>query len=269
MFRIGDFARMNHIPIATLRYYEACGLLKPLHTDPQTGYRYYGAEQMLTLHRILAMKEAGLSLVEIFERLHGGYDPHALLDLLLLKEAELKSTLLSEQERLARLHNWIIALQGEEQRKVLEVTFKKVEHILVAGLRDTIPGFDVVGETWRELNDVIDACGGKRVVPCMMLYYNNEALGPWDIEVVEPIAKAFVPTGRVRVYELPGCEQMASVIHKGPFETIGQTFAGMHAWFQQNGYRHGALMREIYHKGDWLTDNPEEYITELQFPIEK
>lgn len=269
MFRIGDFARMNHIPIATLRYYDECGLLKPLHTDAQSGYRYYDAEQMIILHRILAMKEAGLTLAEIHERLRGAHDTRALLELLTLKEAELRSTLLSEQERLARLHNWIIALHGEEQNKVIEVTIKKVEPILVAGLRDTIPSFDVVGESWKELNEVINACGGKQVIPCMMLYHSNGAQGPWDIEVVEPIAKAFVPTGRVRVYELPGCEQMASAIHKGPFETIGQTYAQMHEWFRHNGYRHGGLTREIYHKGDWQTDNPEEYITELQFPIEK
>ena len=26
-------------------------------------------------------------------------------------------------------------------------------------------------------------------------------------------------------------------------------------------------VREIYHKGEWETNNPEEYVTELQFPL--
>ncbi|WP_374700058.1 hypothetical protein [Fusibacter sp. 3D3] len=24
-------------------------------------------------------------------------------------------------------------------------------------------------------------------------------------------------------------------------------------------------MREIYHKGDWITENPDEYVTEIQY----
>src|SRR5260370_42005217 len=39
--KIGEFARVNQVSIATLRHYDQCGLLKPVALDPDTGYRYY------------------------------------------------------------------------------------------------------------------------------------------------------------------------------------------------------------------------------------
>lgn len=267
MFRIGEFARMNHISVSALRYYDDCGLMRPLHVDEATGYRYYGAEQMLTLHRIIALKESGMTLSEISGHLHQGNDRDGILSLFRHKVREAELAVKSEQERLRRLQAWIIAIEREEDYHMLDVTIKKVEPLLVAGLRDSIPSFDALGELWAELNSVIDACGGKKIVPCMMLDHHNQAQAPWDIEVIEPVAKPFTPTGRVKVYELPGCGNMASVIHKGPFETIGTTYAAFHQWFEQQGYKHGMPTREIYHKGDWMTDDPGEYITELQFPI--
>lgn len=267
MFRIGDFARMTYLPISTLRYYDDCGLLKPAYVDAETGYRYYGAEQMQTVNRLLAMKEAGLSLSEIHARLRSDYNRQDLVDLLRLKEAELQNTLRSEQERLKKLHNWIIAIEREGLNRMADISIKKIEPVLVAGLRDQIKGFDGVGETWKELNDEIDKNGAKIVVPCMMLYYNGGENGVWDIEVVEPINKSFIPGGRVKVYELPGHDRVATIVHQGPFETIGTTFTAIHQWIAENGYTQSGCTREICHKGDWLTDDPNEYITEIQVPV--
>lgn len=70
MFRIGEFSRITRVTIDTLRHYDALGLLKPAKVDPFTGYRYYSARQLASLHRILALKEVGFSLEEIARVLH-------------------------------------------------------------------------------------------------------------------------------------------------------------------------------------------------------
>lgn len=266
MFRIGDFARMVYLPVSTLRYYDECGLLKPSFVDAETGYRYYAAEQLQTVGTIQAMKEAGLSLAEIRDYLDQGLTRQGLISLLRHKEAVLHAALRKEQERLRRLNNWIIAITEEGSKPMTEVTIKHVAPMLVAGLRETIPGFENIGKTWKTLNEEIDRHPVSKVIPCMMLYHNGGENGLWDIEVVEPINKPFAPEGGVRVYTLPGSERMASIVHHGPFETIGETFAAIHAWFAQNGYKAG-MGREIYHKGDWMTEDPREYITEIQMPI--
>ena len=62
MFRIGDFSKMSRTTVKTLRYYDEAGLLKPEMTDTFTGYRLYTTEQLLQLHRIQALRQAGLSM---------------------------------------------------------------------------------------------------------------------------------------------------------------------------------------------------------------
>lgn len=52
---------MTGVSTRTLRYYDAIGLLKPLYTN-DSGYRYYGEEELDRLQQILFYKERGLGL---------------------------------------------------------------------------------------------------------------------------------------------------------------------------------------------------------------
>ena len=65
MFTVGEFARLAQVSRRLLRYYDEIGLLKPMQTDRFTDYRYYSAEQLPQLNRILALKDLGLSLDQI------------------------------------------------------------------------------------------------------------------------------------------------------------------------------------------------------------
>lgn len=60
MFKIGTFSKLSIVPIKTLRYYDKRGLLKPSTTDKFSGYRYYSAEQLLTIQRIITLKKTGI-----------------------------------------------------------------------------------------------------------------------------------------------------------------------------------------------------------------
>ena len=55
MFKIGDFSKLSRVSVKTLRYYDELGLLKPAHVDHFTGYRFYSADQLPQLNRILAL----------------------------------------------------------------------------------------------------------------------------------------------------------------------------------------------------------------------
>ena len=65
MLKIGEFAHLSQVTVRTLRYYDEIGLLRPAHVDPWTGYRYYSQDQLSRLHRILTLKDLGLSLEQI------------------------------------------------------------------------------------------------------------------------------------------------------------------------------------------------------------
>src|SRR5438105_12762660 len=71
MIKIGEFSKLVQVPVATLRYYDQVGLLKPVEVDRFTGYRYYSASQLPRLNRILALKGLGFSCVAAFRRADG------------------------------------------------------------------------------------------------------------------------------------------------------------------------------------------------------
>ena len=65
MFLTGEFSKISRVSKRLLHHYDEIGLLKPAHIDPSTGYRYYSANQLSRLNRILALKDLGLSLEQM------------------------------------------------------------------------------------------------------------------------------------------------------------------------------------------------------------
>ena len=64
LFQIGDMAKLFHISVSSLRYYESLGLLTP-ERDPDTGYRYYSVRQFEVLNTIRYLRELDMPLPEI------------------------------------------------------------------------------------------------------------------------------------------------------------------------------------------------------------
>src|ERR1700760_4484944 len=65
MYGIATVARLAQVSVRTLRHYDDLGLLKPAYVDPLTGYRHYRPEQVVRLHRILVLRDLGVSLSEV------------------------------------------------------------------------------------------------------------------------------------------------------------------------------------------------------------
>lgn len=179
----------------------------------------------------------------------------------------------AKASRLERLHTNIFMIKNGGIPRMDEISVKKVEPILVASLRRTFlkkgsQTYDeFCEEMWANVNKHIDKMNGKRMVPCMTLYHKDNETEQ-DMEVIEPLTKEITSGEEVRIYQLPAIERSVCIVHNGPFSTIPQTYRTAYKWIAENGYTLNGATREIYHKGDWATDNPEEYVTELQFPIQ-
>lgn len=62
---IGEFAKLRNVNINSLLYYEKIGVLLPEYTDPNSKYRYYSPEQLVTLDNILLCIELGIPLKDL------------------------------------------------------------------------------------------------------------------------------------------------------------------------------------------------------------
>jgi effector-binding domain-containing protein len=276
MFRIGEFSKLCGLSAETLYHYEDMGLLKPARIDKFSGYRYYEAQQLITVNKILAFKDAGCSLTEIAQILQKEPSISNLVTLLSDKALSLEKQLQLETCRLERIHTNIFLLKNGGIPVMNEIAVKRVEPILIASVRKAFhkSRFGVELDTmWRDVNECIGKTGGKRTIPCMMIYHtgwwnlgDDEQL---DVEVVEPVISAVADSEPMKISTLPAVEKMACIVHKGPFDTMWKTWEALFAWTKENGYKVSGPVREIYHKGDWATDDPNEYITELQAPVQQ
>jgi effector-binding domain-containing protein len=73
------------------------------------------------------------------------------------------------------------------------------------------------------------------------------------------------PAGNIAVHRLPG-GKCVFVVHKGPYEQIGRSYAKLIEYVQQKGYEVEPPSREIYPKGPGMIfrGNPRNYLTEIQ-----
>jgi DNA-binding transcriptional MerR regulator len=271
MIRIGDFSRISQVPVSTLRYYDDVGLLKPIEVDRFTGYRYYAFDQLPRLNRILALKDLGFSLEEIARMLAEDLPTDQLRGMLRLKRSELREQV---QEAFARLERVEARLKQIEQENVMsayDVVLKKVEPLLIAGVRGVIAAPPEQKPSWDEL-----VCGlkskGVFTGACFALYHSEEP--QWDVEVCWALKSPVKPSGQVKVYELPGVETMASTVHKGPFVTINEAYKAILQWIESNGYRVNGPCREIYlyspkPTATGVSQTDPSNVTEIQFPVEK
>jgi len=277
MFKIGEFSKLVQVPVPTLRYYDQVGLLKPVHIDPFTSYRYYSVGQLPRLHRILALRGLGFSLEQIAIALDEKLTLEQMRGMLRLRQAQISQQLAEMQNQLVEVEMRLHHIEQEDQVSSYDVIVKQVEPLLVASIRDILPSHSAVGALYPEIIEAIVPRVGEALGQypgadgqSLVLWYDTEHKEQDVDGEAAFILRCRVPEkGRMRVYELPAT-QMAATIHHGPYNTMNEPHEAILKWSEANGYRIVGPDREIYlySKMPARLDDP-SYITEVQYPVEK
>jgi len=271
MFKIGDFSRLSRVSVKALRYYDEIGLLKPAAIDSATGYRYYAAEQFTQLNRIIILKEAGLSLDEIGTLLDTDLSVPKISGIIRGRITAIREQVNETAVRLDRLEEWLKEIDKEGKMPEYQVTLKKVEPLLAASIREVIPVYSDISRLYEELFKYLGKSFAFPSGPAMAIYHDTEYKErDADVEAVVPVKRKVRGTARIKVGELPCVPQMACVLHKGDYSSLGRAYQAMTAWIEKNGYHITGNSREVYIQGPGRSrSDPTSYITEVQFPVEK
>ena len=62
LLQIGQFMRLTQLSRKALRLYEQRGILLPVETDPETGYRFYSGDQIATARLISLLRAMDMPL---------------------------------------------------------------------------------------------------------------------------------------------------------------------------------------------------------------
>ena len=133
MIKIGDFSKLAHISIKALHHYDTLGLLKPVHVDRFSGYRYYEIGQLSRINRILALKDLGLSLEQVTELLREDLSVAEMRGMLRLKQMDLSIRIEEEQARLLRVEQRLRQLEMDGSLQHSEIALKELPAQMALG----------------------------------------------------------------------------------------------------------------------------------------
>jgi DNA-binding transcriptional MerR regulator len=268
MFTVGEFSRLAQVSKRLLRYYDEIGLLIPAHIDPVTRYRYYSAEQMLDLNRILALKGLGLSLEQIREMLADQISMDEMQGMLLLKKAEIEQQMLAEQQRLRSIESRLQAIRQAQTNQSLNVVLKQVPVQSVLNLRTIAADFQAALEIFGQVRKALPDSGLQYCICHDESHVETDMDLEIGVIVEEAFRKPVLLGGDLKLCpdELPEAETMASIVVKGALETIHMSYTQVGLWMEQAGYRLAGMARELTLQVPQAADGS-DLISEIQFPV--
>jgi len=289
MLKIGEFSRLSQVTIKTLHHYDELGLIKPVHIDPVTNYRFYEVEQLPRIHRIMALKEMGLSLEQIGIMLEKELPTDEIRGMLHFKQAEIQQGMREAQRQLALVEFRLRMIEAEINFPDLDVVMKRLEPMRVLSFFDrvdTVLSLEevlahrerVAGIIRKAIEDgviqhtgvVYDVFHGETIIP-----FHLPEIGERQHEILLGVTEAqgsvtLEGIGHLKVRNEPAIETAATLFMEpsNDLARFVEPATLLRRWAILHGYQPHSLMRFYNHRGPLQTNNPAEFVTEAQLPVD-
>ncbi len=269
LYSIGQIAKICNISVQTLRHYDSIDLLIP-DVVKDNGYRYYSDEQILSINIIKALKEFNISLTQIKDIIDKN-DINYVLELFKKKNVELEEQIKS----LSIAKNSVLNLIENIE---LHNSFDKTNYIEVKSLPVRTVAYTRYNspsnptsymKRFNELNNIVEKKNIITTGSIMAIFHDHYTEFDYenaDIEVCIRIEKSEGSDKNIRI--IPQGKYL-SKYHKGSYETMTKSYQDMLDWCEENRYEMVGPAIEIYLVDFLTTKDPEQFITELQFPVKK
>jgi DNA-binding transcriptional MerR regulator len=251
---IGEFSRLTHLTVKTLRHYHEQGLLVPYAVDEASGYRRYAVEQVPDALLIGRLRRLDMPLAQVRRVLDS---PDTVQ-----RDAAIADHLSRMEAELSRTRAIVASLRG----LLTAATDLEVQ-------RRTVPDLSAVAVTARVERAVIgDWCA--QTFPALYGRLDGLPTGPggalygeeFFTEAVGEVT-AFVPVaGGPSATTIPGGDY-AVAVHAGPFVDVDRTYAALGSHVAAYETAAPGPIREIYLVSPPEITNEAFYRTEVCWPI--
>lgn len=266
-YKIGEFSKICKVTVKTLRYYEEEGLIEPSSVDKWTGYRYYDTSQLESMCRILYLRELGFSLVQIKGLLVGENASHIIKSRYEFAKSERNKL----ERQLAVLGKLDENLKGELFME--EITIKSLPRVIVASHRTVIENYEELNRIFPEVMYPAmqkSGCVCREPEYCFNIYHDGEYReSNIDVETCQAVTEMKKDTDQIVFKVIEEVPVAVCVMHKGPYSALGSSYAKAFSYIEKHGFKNTDFPRECYIDGIWNKDDPAEWLTEIQVPVEK
>jgi len=256
------------LSIKALRAYHEMGLLIPTEVDPRTGYRSYSGAQLIDAAVIRRLRQMDVPL-ESVRAVLDAQDPAVTQKVLAEHAALLEGRLAALRHTIDDLYLAVDSPAGhtpvhrrhEPQRTVLAhgglVREDEFESFLV---RSRALLFDAATASGAVVAGAFGGC-----YPPPGDDDSQDVLAFLPVENAVLLRAVFRSAG-VQVSQLPASE-VAVLIHSGGYQTLEDSYRTLGGWVAANAIPADLPVRELYVAGEADTDVPDEYRTEICWPI--
>jgi DNA-binding transcriptional MerR regulator/effector-binding domain-containing protein len=261
---IGEFSRLTHLTVKTLRHYHEQGLLVPHAVDEASGYRRYSVEQVPDALLIGRLRRLDMPLADV-RRVLDSRDQRQ-------RDAAIADHLSRMEAELSRTRAIVTSLRGLlTSTGTLEVQRRLLPDLTVAARtarveRDAIS--DWCAETFPLLYTSLD---GPPTGPGGALYseeFFTEAVG--EVTAYVPVEMS-ASTGSTHI---PGSGPMiipggayAVAVHSGSFVDFDRTYAAIGSHVAAYETAAPGPIREVYLVSPPETTDENQFRTEVCWPI--
>ncbi|MBH5319421.1 MerR family transcriptional regulator [Paenibacillus sp. GSMTC-2017] len=271
MYTISRFSQLCKMSTRMLRHYDKEQLLNPIHVDASNGYRYYEKSQLETALRIKKLREYTFSLPEIRTILQTT-DEESLNQLMNSKIQELSSGMSQYKEI-------ILEMQGIIEQKTVVIHGESSSYDVLFGMRNEITVISRrlqsnIAEMDKYVDSLFEIASKNhfRLLGAPSAIFWDEEFTPdnCDIELMIPIIQRQDQHDlkKYEIKQLPS-KLVASTLHIGGYDYIGYAHMALEEWIAVNGYSLDGPPYETYLKSLECDCTPEEYVTQVCFPIIK
>ena len=260
---IGRFARASRLSVKSLRNYDESGLLPAAYVDSRSGYRYYRLEQLARADTIRSLRALDVPLSQIVEILAGDRSAETLTLHL--------ATLTGQRDELDQKLRALQRLISRKEFVMSEtVTVKTIPAQLSATFRTATTQDSVFGDIpagFGRVFQALEAAGtDPSGTPFTVFYQAPDMDAEGDIGLCVPVRDSVSLSAGVEIVRFDE-SAVASVVHHGSYEEMGESYATVSAWIQRHGHRITGPTREIYLNSP-ADVREDELLTEIQFPID-
>lgn len=269
MYKIGEFARLAQVSVHLLRHYDDIGLFAPHHIDIHSGYRYYSADQLPRLNRILALRALGLSLEHVALMVNDAVSASDIEGMLRLRKAQIEDLLRQEIVRLKQVEMRLNLIQHEDDSGLYDVVLKSMPAREGFATRHVLPGYAGFQALYdRVLQGVKHLLGQGTLFAAD--HQPSEHHDMPDIEIGVLFERA--PTDAVTTLTdhralaqvaVPHHPQVASVTYAGRRGGGAAAYQAAAAWIEHSGFVFNGPVYEFF----LVPDDPDHVVFELQIPV--
>lgn len=267
LFKIGEVAEMFHLSVGTLRHYEQLGLITPEYTNPNTGYRYYSVRQFERLNIIRYLRALDLPIAQISDYLNNR-DARTITG----KLQHQKELLIQKQAELAMIQRKI-EHRLDQISDALDCELDKIQLLHCPGVRMILIRNRLIWDSHLSLEHSIRTLEKDQDTP--LTFQGKVGIGISKEHLTEASFRhydlVFLILDEEDSYNGQVLEEkegsFVTVRYRGSHKEAPSYYHKLLDYIREHQLQITGFSREIALIDDSITDNTDQFVTEIRIPV--